>query len=300
MAYWWVCQGHNYKDVIDDGNLWGGLTIDGKEMPDKKLLQDILPGDFVFHYAKGFLRAISMATTSWRDAPRPAHYPTKHDSLNMGWLVTVEPIMKGLEITEKQVAGLLHHGTPGPIDADGGVGNRYISPLDPDEGVLLLKEACLSVGPGVWVAGEPDSGTRDPAATDAQVSTMRRVEQSALRKYHFNGKSELRCALCGELLPVNLLVAAHIKRRAECDERERLSFSSNSMPLCVLGCDALFEHGYLCVDRTGKIVSFARPSHRALSEAIDALVGRTCPAYDNDRAEAFSSHRDRSLAAHRC
>jgi len=55
------------------------------------------------------------------------------------------------------------------------------------------------------------------------------------------------CSLCGQLLPVELLVAAHIKPRSECSRRERLDFENIVFGVCVLGCDALYEKGlYQC------------------------------------------------------
>ena len=54
------------------------------------------------------------------------------------------------------------------------------------------------------------------------------------------------------MLPAELLVAAHIKPRNLCTEIERLDAHVATL-MCVLGCDALFERGYLRVMDSGKL-----------------------------------------------
>jgi hypothetical protein len=76
------------------------------------------------------------------------------------------------------------------------------------------------------------------------VST--RKEQAFLRKYLLGGRDDGKCFLCGEELPVELLVTAHIKARAKCSEKERRD-SANIVPMCILGCDALFERRHVAV-----------------------------------------------------
>jgi hypothetical protein len=49
------------------------------------------------------------------------------------------------------------------------------------------------------------------------------------------------------VLPTALLIAAHIKPRSKCTEDERRDFVNNVIPMCLLGCDALFELRFLVV-----------------------------------------------------
>jgi hypothetical protein len=49
------------------------------------------------------------------------------------------------------------------------------------------------------------------------------------------------------VFPVDLLVAAHIKRRSLCSETERRDLHNVAMLACKFGCDALFEEGYWLV-----------------------------------------------------
>jgi hypothetical protein len=66
---------------------------------------------------------------------------------------------------------------------------------------------------------------------------------------------------------------------------------NNVMFACVLGCDSLFEHGYVYVDADGAI----RPSdHSASSAHLTTAVerlGDTCTAHTAASADYFAWHR---------
>lgn len=63
-----------------------------------------------------------------------------------------------------------------------------------------------------------------------------------------------RCGLCGNSLPSDLLTAAHIKPRSACSAAERVDAPWIVMPACLIGCDALFELGYLGVGDLGALI----------------------------------------------
>jgi hypothetical protein len=79
---------------------------------------------------------------------------------------------------------------------------------------------------------------------ERRVST--RKEQQRLRKHLLDGKDYGWCFLCGEKLPAELLVAAHIKKRSKCTDTEKRDHA-NVVPMCLLGCDALFERGHVAL-----------------------------------------------------
>lgn len=103
-----------------------------------------------------------------------------------------------------------------------------------------------------------------------------RVEQALIRKYLAAGETG-DCTLCGRTFPVELLVAAHIKRRSLCSDFERRDFHNNVMLACRFGCDELFERGWVFVDAAGILRASARlagvPSVRSYAEAH--LLGRS-------------------------
>jgi len=131
-----------------------------------------------------------------------------------------------------------------------------------------------------------------PYSGDRQVVAYQRGEQSSLRRALFGRRLVDTCALCGRALPVAMLVAAHIKRRADTSSVERRR-TDNVMPACVLGCDDLFELGYITVSRAGIIQAGPRrrPMTSELATVVGGLLGRTCSFWDESRERYFAHHR---------
>jgi hypothetical protein len=52
----------------------------------------------------------------------------------------------------------------------------------------------------------------------------------------------------------DFLIAAHIKRRSDCDDHEKRDLDGVLMLACKFGCDYLYEVGYISVDMDNKLV----------------------------------------------
>lgn len=137
---------------------------------------------------------------------------------------------------------------------------------------LTVPEPTTPGGRRLVTRGTPD---REFDELDEQATVLRRKEQAYLRKYIFPGNSGT-CALCERVLPIEFLVAAHIKRRSECSDREKQDFENIAMPNCKLGCDELFGRGLVSVGTTGFIeVSPSAPDVGAVAVYLNNhLVGR--------------------------
>lgn len=127
--------------------------------------------------------------------------------------------------------------------------------------------------------------------TDLTATVRLRREQSHLRKHLLAGASEAECALCGRLLPSSLLVAAHIVPRRHLDDAARLDFESAAMLTCTLGCDALFELGYISVDDSGAVAALRETAIGDVADAVQPLIGRLTKAFTEATGEAFARHR---------
>lgn len=151
---------------------------------------------------------------------------------------------------------------------------------------------------GVGAEDEPREPTRAkrrfevPEDTDRLVLARARKEQSRLRDSLLQGRTEAPCDLCGRLLSKELLVAAHIVPRRELDHNERAQFDRIAMVACQLGCDRLFELGYLTVDEEGAICP--RSVEDELMPILAGFAGRRCAAHNDETAAAFAAHRDMS------
>ncbi len=141
---------------------------------------------------------------------------------------------------------------------------------------------------------EPDEEDefRFEGPVDGQRLMAYRREQGRLKKVKFGDAEEITCDLCGRVLPRRLVRAAHIKRRADCEYPEQLR-PENIMAACALGCDEVFEHGYIYVDDDGKIQPGPRcdvfPVVRNFVKVT--FADRECGAYSAKSKPFFEYHR---------
>lgn len=297
MKFWWASQSQTYA-AIEQGTLWTCLLRDGTALASRTLIKQLSVGDLVFNYARGSVRAVSRVAAAWVPAPRPSGYEGKKGDPDAGWLVRVDPIVTGLSLDWHELSDLIGVGSPGPLDKDGMPQQRYLSVISPEEGERLLNRVGLDVkmqsarpietrsSGEVWALGE----------TDAQTIGRRRREQGRLRAYLLGGRAVADCDICGRELPERLLVAAHIVPRAQLDDEHRKDFASIAMLACSLGCDDLFEFGYVIVDGAGLVRPGRVPETPALESAVDALSSRICTAHNHRTAADFAARATLILA----
>lgn len=110
---------------------------------------------------------------------------------------------------------------------------------------------------------------------DSDCLSKIRKEQAFLRAYITKGNSTGVCTICHDEFPIELLVAAHIKRRAKCSNTERLDFDNVATLMCKLGCDDLFEKGYIFVSSSKVSKNKKRSTTPRLDEVINLVAGNT-------------------------
>lgn len=137
--------------------------------------------------------------------------------------------------------------------------------------------------------GMPDTRW-DAVETDSELLTSIRLEQAHLRRYLLGDAELAQCSLCGRRLPSRVLVAAHLVPRRFLTDSERREFASAATLLCVLGCDALFEWGYLVVDPQGVIRAGRTAESAELARHAEQLVGRICLAHNAATSRRFAEH----------
>lgn len=103
---------------------------------------------------------------------------------------------------------------------------------------------------------------------DYDSTTKSRKEQAFLRAHISDGQPKAKCVLCKNEYPLEFLVAAHIKKRAECSKSEKLDFDNVAALMCKAGCDELFERGYVFVS-DGVI---KKNEKRTTTPALDMLI----------------------------
>lgn len=129
-------------------------------------------------------------------------------------------------------------------------------------------------------------------STDRPATAIERNEQASLRAGLLGSADHAPCAICGVQYPVRFLWASHIKLRKVCTEAERKDLSNVAMLACLLGCDALYESGFISVGPDGKVlVSKAATEAPGLSSHVLPLSSRTCLAHRAQTSGYFEWHR---------
>jgi predicted restriction endonuclease len=132
-------------------------------------------------------------------------------------------------------------------------------------------------------------GLQSADSLDRKVDAFSRVEQTYLRQLLFPTPTA-RCAICGNELPIDLLVAGHIKKRSACSLEEKKDAQNIVMPICGLGCDELFERGYISVDADGAVVSSKSAETATLASLLSSLRGRRCSNFRPENEQYFQWH----------
>lgn len=112
---------------------------------------------------------------------------------------------------------------------------------------------------------------------DRDSKSKSRKEQSFLRAHLANESVTGKCILCARDYPIEMLVAAHIKKRANCSAKEKLDFDNIAALMCKLGCDDLYEKGYVVV-RNGEVIkNNKRRTTPHLDLVISQIEGKVVP-----------------------
>lgn len=293
MRFWWATQNKNYEDAIKEGSLWTCPRPNGRKLENSRaFIKEIRPGDVIFHHAHGYLRAVSVAIEPWQECPRPAAYhPGRVGEEDDGWLVRVDPFATGLKLHYTRVAELIQYGRKdAPLHSAGRPAERFLSTLAEEEGLRLLEELKVQLPDrDEGFMGRPEDWWNGQD-TDAAALTMLRTEQADLRRRLLGKRETAPCSICGESYPRRLLIAGHIKPRRICTDEERWDFDSAAMLVCSLGCDPLFEWGYIVINEEGTICKGRTPETPAVAIAVSARVDRACLAFNSSTSTAFKEH----------
>ena len=133
------------------------------------------------------------------------------------------------------------------------------------------------------------SEIQDQDSLDTTSKGRGRKEQRKLQEIHVKKKKPRLCSICGSEMPANLLVAAHIKKRSKCTLDEKKDLPNVATPMCVLGCDALFEKGYIGVNE-GKVASIKSPQTNHAKSHVSMLEGESCRDWTEENKKYYEWH----------
>ena len=164
-------------------------------------------------------------------------------------------------------------------------------PLEFSGGKFLIAGPYKDIGSVGTNNSTADLVLDDLSQTDALTTSLRRLEQHQLRLKLLQGEETGCCRLCGVRLPASLLVASHIKPRNLCSHEERLDPNIATL-MCLLGCDSLYERGYLRVRDDGAIYRFNASGGDDLKAFMKRYEGRSLAFNSATERGYFRFHRE--------
>jgi hypothetical protein len=269
----WGCPGRQ-SGTIEDGDwvVFGSGVPDGPRQEIREWFRKTAESVFLVR-----------ATSTWFESEAPiwpGPVPYKHrftfdpDSVRQFHNVSLQP---DLNLSAEGGRALRRAGL---IVADGALQCQNFG----SGGVLLFEGESIGNDDGSFVATEFEGDL------DIQTSRAARAEQAALRRRLL--KRNNSCAICARILPDELLVAAHIKKRSECNDDEKRDLDNVAMLACKLGCDAFFEYGYIVVDETGVVIITAEGNLDGPQRSLlEDLAERRCSAHSPKSERYFQWHR---------
>jgi hypothetical protein len=129
MAYWWVNQSRTYRAERDAGILWAPkATAAGRSLGHWAAMTEIQPGDVIFHYARGAIRALGSAQSTASTAERPYDLPDVWGSDGWGVVVTYFDVSQPIGRDEIPLEWRRDSGEV-PFDRNGDVKQGYLFPV---------------------------------------------------------------------------------------------------------------------------------------------------------------------------
>ncbi len=211
--------------------MWG--VVVSPQNRSNSFYEGLSVGDLVLFAGSGRFFAAGTVAYKWHSPPLAQRLWGVNDAgLTWAHMYALDEV-RGIDLPYRafnRVVGYAENAVPQEL--------RLLDQGKSDRVFAGLFQPSVVRGPEVTL-GQFEEATRDFDELDRQVTAHARLEQALLRRRLFGHRPAGICALCGQELPTDLLVAAHVKRRSACDHVERLDFENNVMAACTFGCDDL-------------------------------------------------------------
>jgi len=273
MNYWWVNHKQTFKYEVFGGYMWSPKRLaNGANSHYYENMTKIKPGDIIFSFAGGEIRAVGAATDKASSAPKPLEFGRAGDNWSDdGWFVPVDFKRLRKPFRPKNYMGHLAPLLPqkySPIQTNGN-GNQaaYLSSVSnvmANSLFEIIDEQDLVsqlIGAGMSYAIEEKENLveielqnqNNISATETEQVVKARRGQGIFRSRVES--IEVRCRITG-LTHKEHLRASHIKPWRDSTNQERLD--GNNGLLLAPHIDHLFDRGWIAFDERGKICVSAR------------------------------------------
>lgn len=276
MRYWWVNQKQTYRHEVPGGYLWSPKRkANNHRNPFYEFMREVAPGDVVFSFADGLVKAIGIIASHGYEAPKPLEFGQAGAYWdNIGWRVDVRFVeLKGpIKPTEHmaQLAPKLPD-RYAPLQPNGhGLQSVYLTLLPEPFATALIdvigrearsivqsarisdaEEPSIGLGLVEWEEHELAKVSSDQAIpeTTRNAVVLARRGQGLFKKNVM--KIETVCRLTG-VDQIEHLRASHCKPWRDATNNERLD-GENGL-LLTPDADHLFDRGFLSFDNNGDVL----------------------------------------------
>lgn len=282
------------KQLFPEGRaqMWG--VVPGKKNVNLSRINKMHPGDWVFFSGDKRLYFGGTIALMWRNKELATRlWGTDHNGSTWEYMYALSGT-RGFDIPITEIRALLDWNPNRNI-----MGISVLSEAESDalQTLLTLDPATAALEPADTAQEEAAVAAFD-GALERTAQRAQRGEQAALKRRLLQGSTG-QCALCGRSLPGAFLIAAHIKKRALCSDDEKRDLANIAMLACTLGCDAVYEHGYITVTPEGtiQISPLAAQIPEIQAYIHDKLADRTVSWWTPSREPYYQWHRTHTFKA---
>jgi putative restriction endonuclease len=275
MRYWWVNQKQTYRHEVPGGYMWSPKRkSNGHRNPFYEFMREVAPGDIVFSFADGAVKAIGVAVSHGYESPKPLEFGEVGAYWNMvGWRVDVQFRELKHSVRPADYMDVLSRHLPrryAPLQPSGhGLQSVYLTELPETfataladlvghEARVVLRGAQVIDSQLMPARGleQWESHQLSQLSSDASIpdTTRQALVQARRGQGQFKQnvmRLETRCRLTG-VDRIEHLRASHCKPWRDASNEERLD-GENGL-LLTPDADHLFDRGFLTFEDNGDVV----------------------------------------------
>jgi putative restriction endonuclease len=312
--FWWVNQKQTYQHEVPGEYMWSPKRQKGGGRNHSyDLMTKIKPGDVVFSYAGGRIKAIGIAKTYCHEFPKPTEFGNAGNNWDdAGWRVEVgfkeipHPYRpRDFNALIQPLLASIH----APLKADGNGNQAYLFSINEKLGMFLAQQAGamakqiasienqihedaasyrVQKEQKVWEDKIEEQIIRTESSETTRVALVSsRIGQGRFRKEL--SKIEKQCRIT-KVDRSEHLIASHIKPWRDGDNSERLDPENGLM--LTPSIDHLFDKGFIAFEDTGQVLIAGVADRTTLGK-----MGVTSAITDTGRG--FTEGQKRYLEYHR-
>jgi len=266
MRFWWVNHKQTHLQEIEGGYIWSPkYNRNGSRNQTYINLTKTTPGDIVYSYADGHIKAIGVVEKHCSGMPKPTEFGRTGDYWSDdGWLVSLNWEKLQSPFRPKNHLDILGPLLPekhSPIQKNGN-GNQgcYLASIDSELHDALFK-ITESSGNTIFLKDSEENRLREEELEESNISesSIQETEKVQLIKSR-RGQGLFKQRLCEieggcrvtGMADQRFLIASHIKPWCKSDNNEKLD--GNNGLLLAPHIDKLFDNGWISFTDTGDLL----------------------------------------------